>query len=69
MEKYREEFKREIGENIYNKSILHLAEVGCCIIPFQSAAFTLGCDEALVRLKTGVTKEKEAIYNGLSKSN
>ena len=39
----------------------------CSIIPFQSAAFTLGCDEALVRLKTGNKKEKEGIYNGLCK--
>ena len=66
-EKYREEFKKEIGDNIYVKLILHLAEVKCSIIPFQSAAFTLGCDEALVRLKTGNKKEKEGIYNGLSK--
>ena len=66
-EKYREEFKKEIGDNIYLKLMLHLAEVKCSIIPFQSAAFTLGCDEALVRLKTGNKKEKEGIYNGLSK--
>ena len=66
-EKYREEFKKEIGDNNYVKLILHLAEVKCSIIPFQSAAFTLGCDEALVRLKTGNIKEKEGIYNGLSK--
>ena len=68
VDKYREEFKNGIGLHVYQKIILHLAEVKCGIIPFQSAAFTLGCNEALVKIHSGGPKEKEIIYDGLSET-
>ena len=66
-EKYCEDFKKGIGDALYDKIILHMAEVKCSIIPFQSAAFTLGCKNALVKIHSGAREEREVIFNGLSK--
>ena len=66
-EKYCEDFKKGIGDALYDKIILHMAEVKCSIIPFQSAAFTLGCNNALVKIHSGAREEREVIFNGLSK--
>ena len=69
MEKYRDEFAKEIGELTYQRTILHFGVVKCTILPIQSSAFSLGHDWALRKIFFAKNrKEKEAVFKDMSKN-
>ena len=50
VEKYRSEFQNELGDSLYKKLILCFEVIPCCIVPVQSAAFTLGLEDTLAQI-------------------
>jgi hypothetical protein len=69
VEKYRQEFEKELG-TIYQKHILQFTVVKCCIMPVQSAAFILGHNSALgkIYLNQRRQKQREVLFKEMSKS-